>query len=96
MMFEEFSSGYYRATMNVQEYEDGPIIEQGLYDFINRNLYLDSDRPVTMRLGLDASASFTVGAESAVPRDVLALPASMTDDTGRKNVFLVKPEYYYG
>jgi len=92
-MIEEFSSGYYRATMNVQEYEDGPVIERSLYDFINRKLYVGSDVPVMMRVGLDAGETFAVGAESAIPRDVLALPQELCSDENESNVFVLKPEY---
>ena len=95
-MIEDFSSGYYRATLNVQEYDDGPVIEQRLYDFINRRLYLDSDLPVRMRVGLDAGPIFEVGAESAVPRDVLAIPEEIAPDSDVSNVFIVKPSNYYG
>jgi len=92
-MIEDFSSGYYRATLDVQEYDDGPVIEQGLYDFINRKLYLDSDVPVMMRVGLDAGATFEVDAETAIPRDVLALPQELAPDTGDSSVFVLKSQY---
>jgi len=92
-MIEDFSSGYYRATMNVQEYDDGPVIEQGLYDFINRKLYLDSDVPVMMRVGLDAGVTFEVDAESAIPQDVLALPEELVPSEDESNVFVLKAQY---
>lgn len=101
-MLEEFSSGYYRSEMRVQEYDDGPVIEQQVYDFINRRLYADSTLPVMMRLGLDAGEKFAVKAESAVPKDVLALPQEMFDSRGMQSVFVLKPDYiesvgkYYG
>jgi len=93
-MIEDFSSGYYRATMDVQEYDDGPVIERGLYDFINRKLYLNSEAPVMMRVGLDAGATFEVDAETAIPRDVLALPRELCSRAdGERNVFVLKSEY---
>lgn len=95
-MIEDFSSGYYRAMMDVQEYEDGPVIEQSLYDFINRRLYVDSNAPIRMRVGLDAGATFEVNTETAIPRDVLALPQELCPDEREANVFVLKPEYYYG
>lgn len=101
-MIKEFSGGYYHTTMHVQEYDDGPVIERGLYDFINKKLYLDEDAPVMMRVGLDAGPLFTVEAESAVPRDVLAIPKELTENTGMASVFVLKSEYadtvgeYYG
>jgi hypothetical protein len=101
-MIEDFSGGYYRATMDVQEYSDGPVIEQTLYSFINDELHSDEDAPVMMRTGLDAGAVFEVNAESAVPRDVLALPEHLLDESGETNVFVLKSSYidtvgkYYG
>lgn len=92
-MIEEFSSGYYWTTMHVQEYEHGPVIEQGLYDFINYKLYTEQDVPVMMRVGLDGDELFNVQAEGAIPRDVLALPEEMIDEQGKKNVFVLKSEY---
>jgi len=92
-MIEDFSSGYYRATMDVQEYDDGPVIERGLYDFINRKLYLNSEAPVMMRVGLDAGATFEVDAETAIPRDVLALPPELCSGTGEDSVFVLKSQY---
>lgn len=101
-MIEDFSGGYYRVTMDVQEYEKGPVIEQGLYDFIDEELYSLEDVPVMMRMGLDAGPVFGVESESAVPRDVLALPQEMIDESGTTNVFVLKANYtdtvgkYYG
>jgi len=101
-MIQEFSAGYYYTTMDVQEYDQGPVIEKGLYDFINRKLYLGEDVPVMMRVGLDAGPAFEVEAEGAVPRDVLALPEELVSDTGEVSVFVLKGEYadtvgeYYG
>jgi hypothetical protein len=92
-MIEDFSSGYYRATMDVQEYDHGPVIERGLYDFINRKLYVDSDVPVMMRVGLDASATFEVDAEAAIPQDVLALPPELVPDEDTSSVFVLKADY---
>lgn len=92
-MIEDFSSAYYRTVMDVHEYSDGPAIEKGLYDFINRTLYLGIDSPVMMRVGLDAGEAFKVSAESAIPRGVLALPQSYQESKGESNVFVLKPEY---
>jgi hypothetical protein len=102
VMLEDFSSGYYRSEMRVQEYDDGPVIEQQVYDFINRNIYMDSSVPVMMRLGLDAGERFKVKAESAVPKDVLALPKELFDTQGMQSIFVLKPDHvetvgqYYG
>lgn len=93
MRLEEFSGGYYRTTMDIQSYEDGPTINRGLYDFINKELYYDSDHPVMMRVGLDGGALFNVNAEPAVPQDVLALPADLVDESGEQYIFVLKSEY---
>lgn len=88
--------------MSVQEYDAGPVIERQLYDFINRELYTETNAPVMMRLGLDEGRIFGVNAENAVPRDVLALPPELFDKTGTQNVFVLKGDYvdnvgkYYG
>jgi hypothetical protein len=101
-MIDEFSGGYYYTEMNVQEYDAGPVIEQTLYDFINRELYFDEDAPVMMRVGLDDGPLFAVEAESAVPRDVLAVPKELCSTEGESSVFVLKSEYantigeYYG
>lgn len=92
-MLEDWSGGYYRSRMKVQEYDDGPAIERGLYDFINRELYVDTNSPVMMRLGLDADECFNVKAENAIPRDVLALPQDFFNQSGMRNVFVLKSQY---
>jgi hypothetical protein len=92
-MIEDFSSGYYRMMMNVQEYDDGPAIQDELYEFINKEIYLDSTSPVMMRVGLDAGQTFPVSAERSIPRDVLALPEELVDETGQSSIFVLKSEY---
>lgn len=79
--------------MDVQEYGDGPAIQRELYDFINRELYLDTDAPVMMRIGLDAGETFSVEAEGAIPRDVLAVPEEIVDQFGKQSVFVLKSDY---
>jgi len=91
-MIQEFSSAYYQTSLNVEPYSDGPVIESSLYDFIKRNLYLDTTSPVMMRLGLDAGDRFVVEAESAVPRGVLALPESVIERCASDIVYMLKPE----
>lgn len=100
MALDEFSGGYYRTEMNVQPYEDGPVIEHGLYNMIDKRVYAQTDAPIMMRVGLDASPYFTISSEAAVPTDVLALPRSWMDDMdidsrGMHNVFVLKPEHSY-
>lgn len=91
-MIEEFSGGYYGAMMDIQSYEDGPAIEQGLYTFIKNELFV-TPCPVTIRLGFDDTVVFDVGAESAIPRDVLALPEDYITDDGTQYVLIEKAEY---
>ena len=99
MVLEEFSNGYYKAEMDIQPYEDGPVIEAGLYDFINRRVYAQTDAPITMRVGLDKGPYFAVSAEGAVPTDVLAMPQEWIDDmdiasrADSTSVFLLKPAH---
>lgn len=100
MSFEEFSGGYYRTEMNVQPYAAGPVIQNDVYDFINREIYAQTDAPITMRVGLDRGPYFTVSAESAVPTNVLAMPREWMDDMEihdieRHNVFVLKPGHSY-
>lgn len=92
-MFEDFSRAYYRASMNIVEYDDGPVIEQTVYDFIDTELFEGADSPVLMRIGLDSGNRFTVSSESAIPRDVLAVPGEMRLTEGPRNVYLLKPEH---
>lgn len=100
-MIEDFSGGYYRATMTVQPVEDGPCIERGLYDLIDQRLYKNTDAPVTMRLRLDGGPSFLPHGEGAMPTDVVGVPVNMLDEMGvhpsAENVstFILKPEYAY-
>lgn len=100
-MIEDFAGGYYRIEMDIQPVKSEAKIEQGLYDFINRELYTDSSADITMRIGLDSSRHFSPTAGSAMPQDVLALPEAfiysdesgeMVKTTGTMNVFIVKPE----
>ena len=101
MAIEHFSNGYYKTEMSVQPYKQGPTIERGLYDFIARKFYSQTDTPVTMRVGLDAGPLFRPSAESSIPKDVLGLPLSEieassihpSDDS--VSVFVLKPEFAY-
>lgn len=92
-MIENFSEGYYRTLLNVQEYEDGPVIERNFYDYIDDYLYAGTDAPIMMRVGFEPGRHFDVHAESAVPRDTLALPPNMIDSRGEKNVFVLKADH---
>jgi hypothetical protein len=100
-MIEEFSGGYYRTKMTVQPVESGPVIERGLYDFIEREFYYKTDAPITMRTELGEGKHFLPSAERAMPTDVLGLPEELCETFGVHpssegiNVFVLKPEYAY-
>lgn len=100
-MIEEFSNGYYRAEMHVEPYEDGPVIEQGLYDHIESNVYAQTDANPLFRVGLDTQPYFMVGYESAIPIDTLGIPKAWFSDfgidhtVGTVSVFVCKPEQSY-
>lgn len=101
MAIEHFSNGYYKTEMSVQPYSDGPAIEQGLYDFINRKFYQRTDAPVTMRVGLSSGPMFRPDAERSMPQDVVGLPLSDIEDSNihpsdeSVAVFVLKPEFAY-
>lgn len=90
-MIEDFSGGYYRASMNVQEYDDGPIIERELYRFIQHRL-LGGAEDVIVRVGLDCSEHFRVGYENAVPRETLAVPNTIHEPSASVDVFILKED----
>ena len=95
LIFENFSAGYYRTEMTIEEYDDGPVIEQSLYDFIKNQLYQNIDTAPVFKLGLNTGAHFTPSIESGIPVDVLAVPTSWVDTEDRlrdsQNVFVLKP-----
>jgi len=100
-MIEDFSGGYYRTEMTIQPVDDGPSIERGLYDFINREFYYKTDAPITMRVGLKQETHFQPSAEGGMPTDVLGLPTRLCDDMGvhpsaeAVSVFVLKPAHAY-
>lgn len=100
-MIKEFSGGYYRALMTVQPYEDGPSIESGLYDMINRKIYSKTDAPVTMRLSLDGGPRFSPDTESAIPTNVIGVPRNMLDEAEvhpsdeNAPVYILKPQHAF-
>lgn len=101
MSIQEFSGGYYSVEMDIQSYEDGPVIDRKLYDEINCGIYQNTDTPITMKTSMDNGIYFSVSPENGVPPFVLALPEKWVDnldvlDDGRtERIYLVKPSYAY-
>jgi hypothetical protein len=62
--------------------ESGPAIDRGLYDFIDTNIYVGTNVPILMRVGLDDGAMFEPIPEGAMPPDVLGLPQDMCEEIG--------------
>jgi hypothetical protein len=89
---ESFSSSYYRLRMTLAPYEDGPVIDRALYDYIEREIYGSTDEQPLVRVGLDGGPHFVLGYENAVPAKHLAVPEQWIDSTDEENVFLAKPE----
>jgi hypothetical protein len=98
-MLTEFSDAYYHASMYVEPYDDGPAIDQQLYDYLSRELYVDCEAPVMVRLGLDGGRRFSVEPQSGIPPEVLGVPEGMVSDD---DVFVLKGTHadsvgdYYG
>jgi hypothetical protein len=98
---EPFSAGYYGARMEVQAYDEGPVIEQTLFDYIESSLYQQTDAPPWVRIGMSDSPYFKLDGESGVPGDVLGLPERFIRqhevlDNGHVHwLLLVKPGYAY-
>lgn len=98
-MIEHFSSGYYRTQMVGMRLESGPAIDRGLYDFIDTNIYVGTNVPILMRVGLDDGAMFEPIPEGAMPPDVLGLPQEMCEEIGvdpygeKIDVFIMKPDH---
>jgi len=98
---EPFSGGYYGARLQVQAYDDGPIIEQALHDYIEANLYGQTDSPPWARVGMSESPYFQLSGEPGVPGNVLGLPEQFIRnyellDNGHTHwILLVKPGFAY-
>jgi hypothetical protein len=95
-VIEDFSAGYYRIMLDVQERDGKPTIARDLYRVIEEVVYHDSMSPVRMRVGLGPGESFSVKSENGMPADVLTLPESRIKSTGVSNVYIVKPRYNHG
>lgn len=98
---EPFSGGYYGARFQVQAYDDGPVIEQSLFDYIEANIYEQTDSPPWARVGMNESPYFQLGGEPGIPGNVLGMPEDFIRkyevlDNGHTHwIMLVKPGYAY-
>lgn len=96
---EKFSGGYYRAEMTVQPLDDGPSIERGLYDLLDRRIYQNTDTPVMMRASLDVGPRFVPSVDTAMPTDVIGLPTHLLDEVGIHpsaqdvSIFILTPKH---
>lgn len=90
MRVEEFSAGYYKTNLETMQYAQGPSIESDTYDMLLSNIYQGTGEYPTMKLGLGAGRTFQPSSESAIPKDIVALPESY--NTSDRNIFLVKPD----
>ena len=97
LTIEDFSGGYYRAEMVVQPYDEGPAIEQSLYNFIEREFYQDSDMRPIFKSNLNGGPHFKPAQESGIPPDVMGIPKGWFEDFGvddehsLTSIFIVKP-----
>lgn len=98
---DEFSDGYYSLQMRVSPYEDGPVVEQQLYDFIVENVYNNTNAPVWMRYGFEESPYFIVEGEPGIPHDVIAIPEDwmqefeISDEFKREQFLVCKSDFAY-
>jgi hypothetical protein len=96
---DTFSDAYYIVQMTIQPFSEGPAIERGLYELINKELYAQTNAPVTMRIGLDGGRPFQPKAENTMPTDVLAMPRQFLDNAGihpseeDRAVLIYKPKH---
>lgn len=101
MNVENFSAGYLKTDMKVVPYEDGPIMESGAYDYINRQFYYRTNVPPIFRLGLNGEPYFEMSAEYSIPADRIGIPSEwmsdnlIADEFRTMPVFILKPDYAY-
>lgn len=98
---EPFSGGYYGARFQVQQYENGPVIEQSLFDYVENSLYKQTTSPPWARVGMNNSPYFQLSGEPGIPGNVLGLPRKFIKkhevlDNGHTHwILLVKPGYAF-
>ncbi|MFB6143177.1 MAG: DUF5802 family protein [Halorientalis sp.] len=84
-MFEQFSSGYYLGRVYVEPTdEESPAMCREQHERVNEQLYADGegverlDAPLVMKL---ETTHFPVTGDEGVPRDTLAVPRSLLEET---------------
>lgn len=101
MKLENFSSGYYRASMQVEPYDGGPSISCDTFEQLNREYYGGTDSEPMFRLDIDGSPYFTTSCEYSIPHNVLGIPSDWFQDTSAERqytevpVYILKPQYAY-
>jgi hypothetical protein len=88
-MFEEFSSGYYFGRLYVESFDgDRVLMRRDQHERVNEQLYASGegierlDAPLVMKLD---ERHFPVHGKSGVPRDTLAVPDPLLEDTRVRN-----------
>lgn len=88
-MFEPFSRGYYLGRVYVQPTDDDrPAMCREQHERVNERLYASgvgierTDTPLVMKLD---TRHFPVTGDESVPRDTLAVPRDLLDDTRVQN-----------
>jgi len=101
MILEDFSAGYYKLEMFIEPYENGPVITHDLYDYIQTELYNQTDVAPLCTLSFDGSPHFDITSEAGMPLSTMGIPESWFSDLDinrnheKESVFIVKPKYAY-
>lgn len=87
--------------MIVQPYNNGPVIQGDMYDYLQLNIYKETTAPILFRVDFNNTPYFDVSSEYSVPSDVLALPQDMMDEMGitdtgaERYVYILKPGFAF-
>jgi len=93
MHVEDFSSGYYKLSMQVEPYTDGPMCSCNLFDFIQREYYGSVESKPIFRLDMDGSPYFTASCENSIPQNVIGLPEHWFDEPIAERTYHETPVY---
>lgn len=94
---DDFSAGYYSVELRIAPFEDGPSIDQRLYEYLDETVYANTDAPLWMRASFQQSPYFRVDGEEPMPTDIIGLPEEwmqdldVEDDNEYHTFFLCKP-----